>query len=473
MRGWSKGRLSSINYLRRLPARYLDKYGEPLFRDLSSERYLAPDYPSPERALLGTLGLKIMTWTELLNRFQNDLRLSNSRYKAIETPDHWHTRVAELCGVAFKENMIDVIGRLKKFDLIPMPSGVWGSIASGEIFFPETEGMLIPTDLALRIMTPNALHNPARKEFYEELGVKPAPVKRVRDAIFKQYTGVLAKKVHTSSSVKHLQYLYWTSPTDAENERLRPKTSNGPLSLWIFNHRGQAAADNEDVYFPTDDAYGFQKLVGSLLDELHNNQASIGSFIHPEYLEYPPTKPDIDQHSWETWLEESVSILRRPRLADMKDPTRLSDVFRYIVKSQSDKLLGTLKAHWNAYSALMNPGLISEISKAEVPDTNLGRKALNDTYVPFEDLTARCSEFLDVNKFPFLKLDELSHPGEWSFLEIFSVGLEDTLDFYLQILCQCKSSNSPFCYDLYEAIQQKIWASKKKYKDMERVWYVM
>ena len=156
---------------------------------------------------------------------------------------------------------------------------------------------------------------------------------------------------------------------------------------------------------------------------------------------------------------------------DSKTPTQLSPIFRYIIEERPEKLLGTLKAHWDTYSAVMSTSLASKISDAVVPNTNIVSKALKETFIPSETLTIICGEFLDIHEFPFLTLEKEPKIEGWKFLSVFDVGIEDSLDFWLEILYYCKLSKGPFRYEIYEVIQRKIWELGTSTEDINRVRY--
>lgn len=46
---------------------------------------------------------------------------------------------------------------------------------------------------------------------------------------------------------------------------------------------------------------------------------------------------------------------------------------------------------------MMSTSLASKISDAVVPNTNIGSKALKETFVPSETLKIKCGEFLDIH----------------------------------------------------------------------------
>lgn len=145
--------------------------------------------------------------------------------------------------------------------------------------------------------------------------------------------------------------------------------------------------------------------------------------------------------------------------------------FRYIIEKHLEKVLGTLKVHWVSYAAVMSTGLASKISEAMVPSTNVGSRSLKETFVRSQTLTVRCGEFLDLQKFPFLKLGNESDIVGWKFLSVFHVEIEDNLDFWLQILYYCKFSKGPFRYEIYKVIQRKVWVLGTSNEDIENVRY--
>jgi hypothetical protein len=232
--------------------------------------------------------------------------------------------------------------------------------------------------------------------------------------------------------------------------------------------------EEDELYVQSNEEYSFQELMGSVLEVAPYNSALFGSYIHPEYckrFEHLPVKSGGPNLTFKAWLQESIGILDQPRLVDSKTPTQLSPIFRYIIEKRPQKLLGTLKAHWDSYSKVMSTGLASKISDAVVPNTNIGSKALKETFIPSETLTIKCGEFLDILKFPFLILEMDPKIEGWKFLNVFHVGIDDSLDFWLQILYYCKLSKDPFRYEIYEVIQRKIWALGTLAKDIKRVRY--
>lgn len=215
------------------------------------------------------------------------------------------------------------------------------AITDGTVFFPRTDGILIPTDLGLRIIDEKSITNPTRRKLFVTLGVKSASIQDVRALILALYKKE-SSSVDFETSLKDLHFLYLTYPPGT-TVKLRESTS-----LWVFNHRDHRIHDEEDLYFQSDEEYGFQELMGSALEVAPYNSGMVGSFIHPEYckrIKLLSVKRGGSDRGFKAWLREYVGILNHPRLVDPKDPTQLSPIFQYIIEARPEKLLGTLNEH--------------------------------------------------------------------------------------------------------------------------------
>jgi hypothetical protein len=489
LRGNSHGPLRPISQLKIIARNFKDESGNALVADLDEEMYLATEYQQEDTAALRWLGLGVIDFSAALARFRHDLKESSSRskFKSPETDDDWHTRTAILLMKPFKNEekyTSTTLDAIRELACIPLQNGKWIAITEGSVFLPHTDGIRIPTDLGLNIVDEKSIMNQLRKEFFVTLGVEPASIQTVRALVLGRYSQE-SSSIDFETSLKDLHFLYSTHSPGTTVD-LRDSTS-----LWVFNHRYSRIHDEEDLYFSEEDIsnfdddeddlyvqsngeYSFQELMGSVLEVAPYNSALFGSYIHPEYckqIEHLPVKSGGPNLTFKVWLQESIGILDQPRLVDSKTPTQLSPIFRYIIEKRPQKLLGTLKAHWDFYSKVMSTGLASKISDAVVPNTNIGSKALKETFIPSETLTIKCGKFLEIHKFPFLILEKEPKIEGWKFLSVFHVGIEDSLDFWLQILYYCKLSKGPFRYEIYEVIQRKIWELGTSTEDINRVRY--
>jgi len=467
LRPRSKGGLKLVSQLKIIPTVFKDSDGNPLVSDLANEMYLAPEYGEYfEIAKLKSLGVTSMTTYDCIERIRQDAKSTSPKMKS--ATDDWHIRVARILLMPFeKGNLRAKIPSIRKMPLIPLGNNEWTSITKGKVFFPYTDGILIPSDLGLRVVDANAISNTTRKKLFVQLGVTDASVESVRNLILEKHK-MSRERINLKSSIKHLQYLYWTHslpPIAEKRMSLRKQTS-----FRVRDENNFRVHDDVDLYFQMDGKYSTQEFLRTA-QEGDVEGGSLGSLLNPEYLNSAPARKDYDLPSWETWLEESLGILRHPRLADPKDPTKLSKIFCYIVKKHPEKLLGTLKAHWSSYNGLVNSELSGKISDVVVPSTNVGAMTLKRTFLPLKDLVRRCGEFLDAVHFPFLILNDSSILEEWKFLCIFGVGMNNDLEFYMEVLRHCKASGSTFSYGLYEAIQRKCWDSTNSDADRAKVRY--
>ena len=470
LRGLSHGPLRPISQLKRITEDFKDECGNPLVADLEEELYLASEYQEEDIVPLVDLGLEEIKFPDVMARFRFDITqpISISKFKSPITSDYWHTKAATLLLEYFQQKGNALrIDSVQELPCIPLHNGKWTAIAKGAVYFPRAEEILIPTNLNLSIVDEKSTFNKARKKLFIALGVEHALLPHIRKLILRRYENKAKASINFETSFKDLHFLY--SAHSGKLDKLRESTA-----LWVFNHRDKQIHDEEDLYFQSNEEYSFHELMGSVLEVAPYNSSEVGSFIHPDYCKRIelPQKQGKSSAGFKTWLQKSIGILSYPRLVDPKDPELLSPVFRYIIEKRPEKLLGTLQTHWNSYADMMSSGLAIKIAEVVVPTTNIGSKSLKDTFVPLETLMARCGEFLDVEKFPFLKLRSGVDLERWKFLGVFHVGIEDNLEFWLQILYYCKLSKCVFRYQLYEVIQQKIWTLGNTKEDVERVRYV-
>jgi hypothetical protein len=465
LRGQSHGPLRPVSQLKKVGELFIYD-GKPLVADLDDEMYLASEYQVEDIAALESLGLDNMKFSAALPRLQCDLDkgIKKSKFQSTPATDDWHKKTAKLLLFPFgDERKRPFPDGVRKLPCIPLKNGVWTANTNGDVYFPRTEGILIPDDLGLRIVDEESSKIPIRKELFIALGVEPALLQDIGTLVLKRYDG--DSDITFEKSLNDLQFLY-----SAHSKNLTAQFGKSN-SFVVFDYLASPTRCNEvDLYLQSDEEYSFEKLIGPVLSTDLAPHGWVGSLIHPDYckrIELPHEKRSGSHPSFKTWLQNVVGVLNHPRLVSPKDPTQLSPVFQYIIKERPEKLLGTLKAHWASYAAAMSTELASTISEVIVPSTNIGPKRLKETFIPSETLMINCGKFVDVQNFPFLKLENGMDFEGWKFLKAFHVGIEDNLDFWLQVLYYCKSSKAEFQYKIYEIIQQKIWMSDSS--DMKSV----
>ena len=435
--------------LRRLTRDAEDDEQKPLFDDLPNELYLSDRYRSCEQPALSVLGVQYMTIDQLLERVKADLMDPNSKMKSSMASKSWHERSANLLLSPFKNNWFQQSQQIRSLTLIPLRNGSWISSTIGKIFYPEDGRVPVPTDLSIRLVDMRALEVPSRKALFSELGVKVPESQAVIKLIIGKYNKFNAVDLH--HSIEHLRYLYWKLPKDQKSldRSIYIKSHANQPVYRAFLTFGKEDLIVDDLYFESDDVYGPSRL----LMELKHGDDIIAPgfpvhFINKAYLEAVSSKARHNDTSWKDLLANFAEIRTIPRLISRGDDTKLSKVFSYILDWRRDRIIGTLKAHWNSYNQLMNEKISQTLSEASVPcdgiaDIPLADTPLADTYMPLSNLKDTCAKLGVEPAVPFLKLptglNEKSL-AEWDFMKTLHVRYKVDLDFYIHILRYLRSS---------------------------------
>lgn len=196
-----------LDQARRLTQRGVDRYGNPLFDDLPYPHasYISKSYKESDLNILGPYGLRNLSQKELLERAKLDLSKESSKMKSSNTDDDWHSRAASILCLPFDKNWHSEMLETKKLDLIPLTDGKWVNAWNSEVFFPKTEdGILIPKELDLWLVSPEAFSIKHRADLFEHLGVKFASSQEIRTKVIQQYRAPEFSCSFTSS-LEHLK----------------------------------------------------------------------------------------------------------------------------------------------------------------------------------------------------------------------------------------------------------------------------
>ncbi len=483
LRPRSEGLSKRPTKLRWLTPMWLYQHNRPLFADLEDELYLSPEVKY--KRTLELLGLRSISDREGIARIEADLDSPSSRMKSPATTDDWHTRSAQLIMTLFKKNRgfsKDILG----MSLIPLTSGFWSSTEEAPVFYPETGKIQIPPDLGLRLVDPDALRNGSRDDLFSTLGVQNCPSMFVVGKILLRYGRFC--RVSLETSVMHLRYLYCYLPRDDVNLTilvyLKDQARNPVYRKFVpFGAPVDLAGD--DLYFETEDEYGPKELLKAIPQTDGGRKVSAPGFaaryINSAYLKVETLESCRHDLGWEEWLHIFVGVRWIPRLSwpsKKSKPPRLSELFLYVIENRSEKVVGTLKAHWSSYKGLMVPEIVKT---AIVPCENGEYRQLRKTYLPLPSLMRSCRKRGIGRALPFLKLPiELDERNghEWRFLQTSGVVCKKNLDLYLECLWQLVYANqdledipSGFLSNLI-----KIYESIKEHsssKDHRRIRYII
>ena len=464
--------------LKRVPDDFLDGAGNPLFEDLPDEVYLSPEYEQSDFELLDMLAVKKLSFGDISTRIRADLESPSSRWKASTTSDDWVTRSASKLMKSFRTPgaTIEPLA-VSALPLVPLLDGLWVSSgsASDSIFHPDSAGVPVPTDLGLRLVDPQALKNPARKALFTKLGLQNCVPKDVISLVLKKYSKW--SNVPLDVSVSHLQYLYWHLPKekrDLPNTVYLKDQNSQPIYYDFFNHDKKIVV--EDLYFETDNIYEAKQLAMRVESGSKITCPGIPlHYINCAYMDAVPSDVRRCDTSWGDWLYYSAGVQRTPRLINFSAPTSLSDLFLYILKWRSDRLVGTLKAHWGSYKDQMTNPVTLALREAVVPCQNKENAPLQTTYLPLPELVNICKK-IEIDKgFPFLQLPvEIDSDAEqdWKFLRLFNVGYKANVRFYLDVLRQFVQNHQSL-NDVMRQILVRIYEAVEKHtraEDREFVW---
>lgn len=103
-------------------------------------------------------------------------------------------------------------------DLLPLEDETWVSIAAGPVHFAQAQGIDIPSDIDLRIIS-KKVANTDRLCLLKNLGVEPASVAIVRNKILERYSEQGSPTyIPLRASKHHLEFLYLTQKIKSEEE---------------------------------------------------------------------------------------------------------------------------------------------------------------------------------------------------------------------------------------------------------------
>lgn len=252
------GPLKLIKQLRIVPDKFKDAF-LPLFADSLGGTYIASQYRTgPDINKLVSLGLQRLQPEDVIERIQQDLGSPESKLKSKSTSSEWHVCVAKFLLEASNGRCIPL---LQNVQFIPLESGDFASLSDRDIFFPTSNGILLPSDLGLKMVQLQAINeNDWRKKLFSEVGVTEMPVEAVRQLVLAKYTSSdIRKGITLPQSIAHLHFLYFT-----HDHHVPVVRSTGPtLGTQLAKRGGSPAKEKATVElgkerFGTENSYSLQ-----------------------------------------------------------------------------------------------------------------------------------------------------------------------------------------------------------------------
>ena len=451
----SENGLRKIKDLRIPCQSYYDSRGDPLFRDVEPEMWLSQHYERADIEILRAWGLHDIRTRELLSMVQQELSLPDSRMRSEDTDDDWHTKAANMLSkMALKQKYLSA---LRQLEIIPCRGSPTDWISQGSVTDPNTiclaeseQGVPVPDDLNLRVITSKASNNPERVAFFKRLGLEFADTSAVRHSILERHQDYLNPHIPNSVPavqvvVDQLKFLCLTQHTDWQQE----DETHQVILIDQYCNPWDATSDHP-LYLRNNDPYGPREL---LKVTKAGAPGLAAKFLHSCFL-LPegelPQKPTPDSETWSDWLRSYAGVHHSLRLTTPSLDDLSSECY-YVAKHRPEKFLGLLRHHRLTASEDEDTPewcIMSEkLEKVEVLCHRNRMVPFSETYLPLSHLQETCCRFLtEHHEFPFLKIkDTISRENcislKWDFLIDFAgVSAEEDLAFYLAILGQLYDS---------------------------------
>ena len=438
-----------MDKLKILPPSYLNETEEPLFRDLAEEIYLSDGYSPEQKETLKAIGVKNISYHDLLGRVKADLESPSSILKNSQTSKGWHSRSAQLMLNAAKQPLH--LKSLCAVEMLPLQDGSWTSIVAGEVYYPKVGGVDIPQDLGLRLLDPESSFNPTRRELFDKIGVKDCDPLEVKNLIIRKYNKW--NNVNLESSVSHIRFLFCHCLEEEEmlNKKIVLFDTHEQPIYRVHVTFGREDMIVDDLYFDSAGTYDVKKLCAKQRDSDGRSTKRVVHILHPAYMNPDALKPLSHDLPWSSWLQKYAEILPSPRLVNKRDPLRPSKLFLWIVENRSHSILGILKTRWHAYQKLMSPEIVAFLQRVEIVCVNGKDVCLKDTFVPLPDAVALAKHLKLHNEMRFMTLPpefESESVDNWRFLQILGAGVAVDLKFYLEalraLICSSLSSDNGY-----------------------------
>ncbi|KAI0810036.1 hypothetical protein GGR55DRAFT_679265 [Xylaria sp. FL0064] len=399
--------VSEIGCFKRFPHQAMDHEKNPVFEVPFPVTLPSTAYRESDLDLLTEYGLDFLSAAEILTGVSSDLEKRDSRMKSSATSEQWHTAAANLLVFLLQSAGSDITRNIKEMELIPLVNGTWVKACDvvTSLCFTNMDGIPIPEDLPLALISPLATQNTARTALFRELGAKELSISDIRQHIFDRYPASeilnpMLEKVYTTD---FRQLAVFTEGSALKRPALE--------DVYLFNHSNKYRTKRYSIL--------------------------VASFDVERLSSCYYTAKWQQEVAWINWLRTAIGIHTRLKLIGNNGPT---SILRELISHRGDKLLGVLQRHWPEIERAIEkyPSLKYEIAGALVPCG--GRLVeLSSTYLPLPRLVISSSAFLQLaNSFPFLDLSDTLAPTDlsaWEFLfDNFGVGDYNDGIFYLDIL---------------------------------------
>jgi len=419
---------------------FSDKEGRPLIlTDVTKMRYLSHKYPSSDRHLHSSLGVRDFTTEDFLNDLRHYLKKTPADFRNM--PYSWHSRLAEalLSAIARSLHWKPTIADL---EIVPLRDGRWVSMKSGNLLFPSrSSNLVVPKGIDIFEIHPCAETDYFQRQLFMSLGAKEFQADQICDIIIRthQKSDFPPNGISTSDLMSHAIFLYNAGWKNTERH-----------DIWFATEAG-LHCHGSYVYMDSDVAFSAKSMFAKHRSEFH--------FLHQKYYATfssitLPSDSQSEMHAYQEWLLEQGNIAQVPRLATPSNgaPFGLSKDFKYLIDLDlTVDILLLLKHHWKHYSKwivnreknrkstiweISQQTLRSKISSMDVKCHGEITSPLNKTVLPLTEMHVEA-----FTSAPFLDVPE-PNDDRWEYLSDFGVIVQLDAMFFVDCLRRLKEGKT-------------------------------
>lgn len=393
--------------MRRLVSFDVDEDGEPLLDDGDPEQIISKSYDSADLDILKNYGLSYASMQLSIIWLRRDLQRGvECRMRQPRMSEQWHKRVAMRFSLPFQHEWVQRMAELRALDLLPLESGTWVSAASGNVYFAQVDGLDIPLDLGLRLIS-KSVTNATRRTFFRHLGAQTCSASFVRQKILQKYSSGFRGSI--KDSLDHLRFLYLT-------EACRDDDGNelDYSNLMLKDSKGNfCQPSKEHIYLIDRSPYGAWELFRKTDPGSNPGDGAPGlpdvRFVNEKYFENIPSRPSEHQVSWKEWFHRELDVKRIVSFDHIPEKS-LHPSAVYLQTHRPEKFLGALRV-WADWNPDISQDLFTSLGKTEVLCRGNRKVRLRDTYCLTRELEQRVKLFVQPKAFfPWLWMDNHSTP---------------------------------------------------------------
>lgn len=409
---------------------------KPLLPDSKrSWQFLSPKYHKSHAKALLELGVLVLSYDEGLDLVEDDISSKDSVLRTTPFSNSWHDSLltyisgslASSCGSAYKTTIyaqkIVPVRKNKSLEWHCPNTYTYFPVLVDEGTGADHIRILMPTNVDLVVLHPDAATSSFRREVYQSLGVSICSPVNICNAIERAQLQPGTKL--RSDLVSSLELLFWFSHP----------LSFGVGDKLIAATSGEQYSKAQGLFMLSDQPYHAESLL-----RLHENPQYKKYFLNPMYQASSVTTRSRGDLTWERWLCEVAGARWYPPLQDSDNRSKLHWAIESICGTDSSIFLALIQKYWSQeYLATCqcNDTIKKTLSKCKVSCQCGRQEELQRTWFPSRHVIDEAEKYGLEKKLPILALPESADENavlEWPSLSY--LGVRSTLDlsFYRESL---------------------------------------